>query len=207
MKIVKRELIKFTLTVKTGLHIGGNKETYGIGGIDSPVIKDPITNEPIIPGSSIKGKMRMLIKYVDKAGKEDAICLKAFGPDPGSKTNEFGLSRIIFRDMFLIEESKKTLQNHLGENFFTEVKAENKIDNVNVSAQPRFIERVPAGAVFEGECIINYCDGDNEDFYRFLENGFERINYNALGGSGSRGYGKVDIKITDRKELNLLEEK
>ena len=207
MKYITTKKISGKIVVKTGLHIGAGNEKVEIGGMDNPIIRNPLTNEPYIPGSSIKGKMRMLIKYVDKAGKEDAICLKAFGPDPGSKTNEFGLSRIIFRDMFLTEESKKTLQNHLGENFFTEVKAENRIDNVNVSAQPRFIERVPAGAVFEGECIINYCDGDNEDFYRFLENGFERINYNALGGSGSRGYGKVDIKITDRKELNLLEEK
>lgn len=75
MNIKERVMIKFTVTVKTGLHIGGNKETYGIGGIDSPVIKDPITNEPIIPGSSLKGKMRMLIKHVAQSGVEEEISL------------------------------------------------------------------------------------------------------------------------------------
>ena len=65
MIISERKLIEYEVELCTGLHIGGNKESYGIGGIDSPVIKDPLTNKPIIPGSSIKGKIRMLLTHID----------------------------------------------------------------------------------------------------------------------------------------------
>ena len=51
--------------VLTGIHIGGNVDSYGIGGVDAPVIKNPLNNEPIIPGSSIKGKMKMLLCATD----------------------------------------------------------------------------------------------------------------------------------------------
>lgn len=200
MKITNRFLVKYNIVVKTGLHIGGNKEAYGIGGIDSPVIKNPMTNEPIIPGSSVKGKMRMLIKHVVDDGKEQMITKKAFGPEPDEK-DTYGISRIIFRDLFLTQKSKEELQKHLGKNFFTEIKAENKINNVKISANPRFIERVPAGAEFEGECIVQKTDDDTEDFVELLKTGFELINNSALGGSGSRGYGKVEITNVKVEEI------
>lgn len=201
MNIKERVMIKFTVTVKTGLHIGGNKETYGIGGIDSPVIKDPITNEPIIPGSSLKGKMRMLIKHVAQSGVEEEISKKVFGKSQSDESN-YGITRVIFRDLFLTTESKESLQKHLGKNFYTEVKAENKIDPIKVKAMPRFIERVPAGAVFAGECIVNVLEEDNkEELIGLIQQGFELINNNSLGGSGSRGYGKVEIKVDEEKIL------
>lgn len=211
MKITNRYLVKYEVIVKTGLHIGGNKETYGIGGIDSPVIKNPMTNEPIIPGSSIKGKMRMLVKHILCEGKENIESKKAFGPEPESKRDKNnrenaineknGITRIIFRDLFLTENSKIELEKKLGKNFYTEIKAENIIDPIKISAMPRFIERVPVGATFSGECIVQKLDGDTEDFVEFLKKGFELINNSALGGSSSRGYGKVEINVTEVKEL------
>lgn len=204
MIIQKRILVKYTLTVCTGLHIGGNKETYGIGGIDSPVIKDPLTNQPIIPGSSVKGKMRMLLEQMGKDWTDNLTLNKAFGYRAENKkgSESIGMSRILFRDLFLTEDSKKMLESRLGEGFFTEIKAENKIDNQKVTANPRFIERVPAGAVFSGECVVQYLEGDEkEDFLTFLSKGFELLKDSALGGSGSRGYGKVDIKIESEEEI------
>ena len=58
--------IKITgeIRLETGLHIGTSNAFAAIGAMDSPVIKDPITNLPIIPGSSIKGKMRTLLAKV-----------------------------------------------------------------------------------------------------------------------------------------------
>lgn len=55
--------IKITgdLLVKTGMHIGGSTAFAAIGAVDSPVIKDVKTNLPMIPGSSLKGKMRSLL--------------------------------------------------------------------------------------------------------------------------------------------------
>lgn len=200
MNIKKRILLKYKLTVLTGLHIGGNKETYGIGGIDSPVIKNPLTNEPIIPGSSIKGKMRMLTTYItDNGDKNNLTTNKAFGAINNDIRSKALMTRFIFRDLFLTNDSKQMLQNKLGKGFFTEVKAENKIDNI--SANPRFIERVPAGAEFEGECVVNILENDTENFVKILEDGFDLLANNFLGGSGSRGYGKVAIEIVSKEEL------
>ncbi len=66
-------IIKATLKCLTGLHIGGSKESFEIGGIDNPVIKTAISinlpdreikeGMPYIPGSSLKGKMRSLLEW------------------------------------------------------------------------------------------------------------------------------------------------
>ena len=53
--------ISGTLEVVTGLHIGGSSAFSAIGAVDSPVVKDTRTNQPMIPGSSLKGKMRSLL--------------------------------------------------------------------------------------------------------------------------------------------------
>ncbi|MEB3830203.1 type III-A CRISPR-associated RAMP protein Csm3 [Phormidium sp. CCY1219] len=51
-----------TLKVETGLHIGGGGENLDIGGLDKPVIRDPLTQHPYLPGSSIKGKLRAILE-------------------------------------------------------------------------------------------------------------------------------------------------
>lgn len=198
MKINKRVKITYRLKVKTGLHIGGSKGVYGIGGLDSPVIKNPVTNEPIIPGSSIKGKVRMLLEVVHPEHQNKFN--KMFGYRQGEQNNP--LSRVIFRDLELTKESKEELSKALdGE--YTEIKAENTIDRARGTAKsPRFIERVPAGAVFEGEYIVQYLDTDQDnDFEELVKKGFKLLENNYLGGSGSRGYGKVEFEIINQEEL------
>ncbi|MFN4227892.1 MAG: type III-A CRISPR-associated RAMP protein Csm3, partial [Candidatus Ratteibacteria bacterium] len=54
-------IIKGFIEVKTGLRIGGTTTGLKIGGLDQPVIKDPL-GRPYIPGSSLKGKLRSLIE-------------------------------------------------------------------------------------------------------------------------------------------------
>lgn len=198
MKINKRVKITYRLKVKTGLHIGGSKGVYGIGGLDSPVIKNPVTNEPIIPGSSIKGKVRMLLEVVHPEHQNKFN--KMFGYRQGVQNNP--LSRVIFRDLELTKESKEELSKALdGE--YTEIKAENTIDRARGTAKsPRFIERVPAGAVFEGEYIVQYLDTDQDnDFEELVKKGFKLLENNYIGGSGSRGYGKVEFEIINQEEL------
>ena len=56
-------LIQGKLICETGLHIGGSTEGVEIGGVDNPVIKDPLTEQPYIPGSSLKGKLRHLLEW------------------------------------------------------------------------------------------------------------------------------------------------
>jgi CRISPR-associated protein Csm3 len=68
--------IESALLVKTGLHIGGGGETLDIGGLDKPVIRDPLTQQPYLPGSSIKGKLRSILerlhnKPVNRKGSRD----------------------------------------------------------------------------------------------------------------------------------------
>jgi len=62
--LVKKILIEGKITAKTGLHIGGTNVGLSIGGADATVVRNPLTNEPYIPGSSLKGKMRSLLEKV-----------------------------------------------------------------------------------------------------------------------------------------------
>lgn len=237
MKLVNKYKIEGKLIVKTGMHIGGMKETFQIGGSDSPVIKTK-NGMPYIPGSSLKGKLRSLlekengeikvtIEYLDNKNKIIGKTTKKYGEvtneDIKSIPNEyksqgatrtnltskpcgcgecnicilFGSSEsktikrpnaLIFRDAHPVEnmDIKRSL----------ETKAENIIDRVKGTAEhPRFIERVVPDTVFDVEIIYNKFDSDNDkELLETLKKGFELLENDYLGGSGTRGYGKVDVK-------------
>ena len=63
MKLTRIQKITGTIELLTGLHIGSGNTEMHIGGTDNPVIKNPVTQQPYIPGSSIKGKMRSLLEW------------------------------------------------------------------------------------------------------------------------------------------------
>lgn len=196
-KLVKKIKIQKTIELISGLHIGGSKENVEIGGIDSPVIKIATKkNQPYIPGSSLKGKMRCLLEQIDgasKVGESDKIN-KLFG-----KMGDF--TRLIVRDAMLTKESEEELFNNDNLDMpYTESKWENSIDRKKGTAtSPRQLERVPAGAKFDVEFIINVWDNDNEtELIKLLKEGLTVLENDYLGGSGSRGYGQ--IKIIDRGE-------
>lgn len=206
------------LELLTGLHIGtGNSEMH-IGGTDNPVNKHPITQEPYIPGSSIKGKMRSLLEWKlgvvgategkplgfshietlnDKeAGKN---LLKLFGGSPeGSNVDsrlieEIGPTRLSFWDCPLDPEwVKKMNESSLP---WTETKMENMIDRIQGVAQhPRSTERVPAGAKFCFKLTLRVHEDDKEDLKKMIYEGLKLVELTGLGGSGSRGYGKVEFQ-------------
>lgn len=196
------------MILKTGLHIGASKETMKIGGIDSPIVRDPITYYPYIPGSSLKGKMRSLWEQANKAKNiidyniESPIqrheCEKRDDAENcpvcrifGSAKGEFP-SRIIVRDLHLSKNSKKDLEEVDTGLEYTEWKFENVIDRITASATPRQIERIPAGSTFEFEIIYNIQNKDQlEDDLQNITNCIEFLQDDYLGGQGSRGYGKV----------------
>jgi CRISPR-associated protein Csm3 len=183
-----------------------------IGGIDNQVIKDINTGEPYIPGSSLKGKMRSLLEWsIGVVGIGDGspftskllnnpifddskiklnaqTLLKLFG----DKEGEFGITRVSIGDCSLIDNGLK----------LSEAKYENVIDRQNGTAQhPRQIERVPAGVKFKYDIRVKILDSDNEDeFKKMIKKGLELIENDYLGGSGSRGYGRVEFDKKDEWE-------
>ncbi|WP_303194271.1 type III-A CRISPR-associated RAMP protein Csm3 [Thomasclavelia spiroformis] len=203
-------VLNIKLELLSGLYIGGNDSGFDIGGADSDVIRNPLTNEPYIPGSSLKGKLKSLLKYhikeVDRTEKDiifkDSNITNIFEPiDEGNVK----ITRAIFRDLTLTKESEKELQNILGTGCFTEIKAENKVNPISgKSDSPRFIERVPAGAIFEGEIVLNVFDGDNKEIMmENIKRSLKLLEMNYLGGNGTRGYGRVKVEFDEFKEVNL----
>jgi len=218
----KFEIKKITGTIilESGLHIGGGDSEMHIGGIDNQVIKEPLSNAPYIPGSSLKGKIRSLLEYYvganiktkgkplqysdldEKSSEDEENIVKLFGTsgsekNEGSFDNKFAITRAIFADASLTEESKKKLLTIVGK--YTEVKAENSIDRIKGTADnPRFMERVPRGAEFNFTVSLKTFEDDNvSSLQQTLLKGFKLLTLDALGGSGSRGYGRVSIKFDD----------
>ena len=191
--------IKLTAQIRleTGLHIGTNNAFAAIGATASPVIKDPITNLPIIPASSIKGKMRTLLAkaynetLAEKPGEDGEILSRLFG---NSSDNRYKVGRLIFRDAFLINKEKL---DSLGVKSYTEVKFENTIDRITAVATPRQIERAIRTSAFNFELIYEITDESQEQVeedFKVILDGLKLLELDYLGGSGSRGYGKVSFE-------------
>ncbi len=197
-QIVKKISAQTTVTLLTGLYIGGGNDSVQIGGLDRSVIRAILKdNQPYIPGSSLKGKMRCLLEQVRgcKLGESEEVN-NLFGFSNVGKS-----SKIIFRDSYLIPESVAEFKK-VGIPY-TESKTENSIKRVEGTAEnPRTTERVPAGAEFAVEMILNIWDGDNEaELKAMLEEGIRLIENDYLGGSGSRGYGQVKFDVLDYKTV------
>lgn len=218
-----------TIQVLTGMHIGGNSTEMGIGGADSIVVRDPLTNRPYIPGSSLRGKMRSLmerlrgemsIKFknskdiitstqeltselakgngLDSAGpasNPSQVSAKLFGVSIDKQQQENPVpQRLVVRDAKLanweiLEKAKNTDMP------LTEVKTEVAIDRITSKANPRQIERVPAGADFSFDFVLNlYGSDDENEFLGYLFQCMQLLQDDYLGGHGSRGYGRVLFK-------------
>lgn len=202
-------IIKGELEIITGLHIGGSDAFSAIGAIDSPVIKDKLTGLPIIPGSSIKGKMRTLLAR----SVSDSVKLGSSDQDPeeikrlfGTGGNNITKARLQFADCFLSNNNK--LDNHE----LTEAKFENTIDRSNSTANPRQIERVVRGSIFEFRLVY---DIENEqeilEDISNLAKGLKLIQLDYLGGHGTRGYGRVGfnklsiVEIENKVDKSTME--
>tara|TARA_R110001583_G_scaffold57162_1_gene171657 strand:- start:10471 stop:11178 length:708 start_codon:yes stop_codon:yes gene_type:complete len=212
MQLNKIHTLEATLELVTGLHIGGSTGEMHIGGIDNSVLKHPYTLEPYIPGSSLKGKMRSLlewragvvgecngkpvsaqaIKELSGEKKERAERIaRLFGLSGDAKDDfikEIGPTRLSFWDCALKPEW--VAQRQAGE-LLTEAKSENLIDRISGVAQhPRQTERVPAGALFDFKLSFKELDIDTALLDTILQ-GLKLLELDAIGGSGSRGYGKI----------------
>ncbi len=210
MKLKEKIIIKGTLTLLSGLHIGDSKENVEIGGVDSPIIRRKDNNQPYIPGSSLKGKIRSLLEvtmgeginskgetsfdYDNYSTEKGKLLATLFG----SAGNHGTPARILVREASMTEKSAQTLyDSEFTDMPYTEVKFENVINRLNGTAEhPRQIERVPAGAVFSVEFVINVMeDADADKFIALLKSGIDLLEHDYLGGSGTRGYGQVKINL------------
>ena len=208
IKLYGRVFIRGTIAAKTGLHIGGSETAVSIGGVDNTVIRDPLTGRPYIPGSSLKGKMRSLTEKFDglpqnqRIGSDVYIHVAQTAAEYeesdvshiyGIPANDFSLpTRLAVRDIPLTDESAAALDAARTDLPYTEVKTEVAIDRVTAAATPRQLERVPAGAEFGPmEIVFSLFDaGDVQRFLRVLD-GLQYVEDDYLGGSGTRGSGKV----------------
>ena len=227
MKLEKIEKITGKIVLESGLHIGAGDTEMHIGGTDNPVVKHPHTNEPYIPGSSIKGKVRALLemksglmgktngnplgarilKDIDESQEAEALeILQLFGTSgaDGDAATRIGPARAAFSDCYLSDESRQQAQ--LNNWAYTEVKSENSINRIKGTAEnPRFTERVVAGLSFDFTISLKKMENDTDLTKRLLE-GLKLLEYDALGGSGSRGYGRVSFMFDDQEIQKQFDE-
>ncbi len=212
--------LQYRIEVLTGLHIGGSKDSIEIGGIDNPVIKlktfklnddNILSDVPYIPGSSLKGKIRSLLELakgvymkrlqegitkIEDLGKpcdcgKCEIC-KLFGTG-GDKVKE--PIRLRFSEFYPTKDTIDMWKTYLGE-VYTEMKTENVINRITSTAQhPRHTERVIANSVFKGDITFRLFENDGINLINTLKTGIELLEKDYLGGSGSRGYGRVKIYL------------
>ena len=220
MQLTNIHILEATLILETGLHIGGGDSEIHIGGIDNEVIKHPVSGEPYIPGSSLKGKIRSLLEWKSGAVQEAPLgkkeydnaqseqqaaaikqILQLFGISGDTQNEDFqkeiGHTRVSFWDCPLNKDYADRLrEDNLP---LTEAKSENRINRIAGTAQdPRQTERVPAGARFDFKLTIKEFDGDDKALFDTLLQGLKLLEWDSLGGNGSRGYGKVAFTAITR---------
>ncbi len=230
MKMTSIKQIRGTIELISGLHIGAGDSEMRIGGTDNPVVTNPHTGEPYIPGSSLKGKTRSLLEMrsglIDPKGNplgtaclrdlsekkraEALNLLRLFGISgaEGDAAGEVGPTRASFADCPLSATSRAKIE--AGNLSPTEIKAETAIDRIQGTAKGgslRFTERVVAGLSFDFFITLKKMEGD-DDLENYLLQGMKLLEYDALGGSGSRGYGRVRFELEDedlqRKFADIL---
>lgn len=217
LKLMNIITIKKIMILKSGVKIGGSNEELNIGGVDNPIVRNPITKEPYIPGSTLKGALRSIFEIVNGVSDEKGgICTcgkclvcKLFGVHPNDH-NENQIyrepSRLIFRDAELTDKSRLILRK-LNPSM-VEIKKENNINRITAKATPRTFERIPAGVEFNIEIQLKIYEGDNkDDLQNYINMGFKLLKYNYIGSSGSRGYGKVEFKDCEEQDcLDIIKE-
>lgn len=194
-------LIRCELVVRTGLHIGGSSAFSAIGAVDSPVVRDTTTGLPIIPGSSLKGKLRTLLA---RSICQDINNMPTFENDDEKIKRMFGSSnpvqnsRLQFTDAFI---GNKEEMMSTG---ITEIKFENTINRETCVANPRQIERVTSGTMFNVNIVYDaVSENELKEDLELLAKGFRMLQLDYLGGHGSRGSGRVSFKNFNLEPIEL----
>ncbi len=206
MKKKEHHVMTGTIVVLSGMRIGGSDDILEIGGTDLTCIKDPVTKQPYIPGSSLKGKLRSCLERVNGKCRGDDPCgcarsdcpvCRVFGPHKKNR-HDLGPTRIIVRDAHCIEGGD------------TELKTEATIKRSTGSAQhPRTVERVVPGSKFKLEIAYQVFDLDEKFKYQADENeswkeggdailevilhAIDLVCDTNIGSGQTKGYGQIDV--------------
>jgi CRISPR-associated protein Csm3 len=233
--LVGKVIVKGELKALTGIRIGAATSALEIGGIDNPVLRDPLTQRPYIPGSSLKGKLRSLLtkaheRRLRRLGRvqlhwcespeEYAQCMVCptfgqfpSGPGGGDYSRFVTPTRLCVRDCRLKDHVEldepggpRTVSwedLEIGTDLpFTEVKTEVALDVVTAASNPRQMERVPPGAIFDTELLYSVYRSDDGTIepqtekrrLREVITAMRLLEDDYLGSSGTRGYGKVKFQ-------------
>ncbi|HLH03165.1 MAG TPA: type III-A CRISPR-associated RAMP protein Csm3 [Bryobacteraceae bacterium] len=217
------------ITCQTGLHIGAGKGSLEIGGADNPVVKDafgiPYIPGSSLRGrlrSLLEQTMGLAVPselvYLSKRrGQEvrihqserpdDEICI-LFGRNSGRMERVAGEStessaatpaRLTVYDAPLVVDSITSQMRENLDDELTEVKSENAVDRITSQANPRTLERVPAGARFRFRLVLDVLCNEDKPLLARVAEGLRLLEDDALGGGGSRGNGRVSFG-----NLNLI---
>src|SRR5919205_3792576 len=223
LRLIGKLLLEGDLHCQTGLHVGAGKGSLEIGGSDNPVVKDAFGRpyvpgsslrgkiRALLEQSSGLAVPSELVYLSRRKGQEvrihqsdrpdDEICL-LFGRNPGRMervqgealdTSQATPARLAVFDAPLDADSITPQMRENLDDELTEVKSENAIDRITSQANPRTLERVPAGARFRIRMVLDVmCEEDAPLFARVLE-GLRLLEDDSLGGGGSRGSGRVSF--------------
>src|SRR5580700_4425113 len=231
LKLIGKLILEGDIACRTGLHIGAGKGSLEIGGADNPVVKDAFglpyipgsslrgKLRSLLEQSSGLAVPSELVYLSKRKGQEvrihqserpdDEVCL-LFGRNPGRMERVSGDSvessaatpaRLTVYDAPLIGESITPQMRENMDDELTEVKSENAIDRITSQANPRTLERVPAGARFRVRMVLDILCAEDSVLPALLAQGLRLLEDDALGGGGSRGSGRVsfdNLKLTWR---------
>src|SRR6202789_1332347 len=231
LKLIGKLIVEGDIACQTGLHIGAGKGSLEIGGGDNPVVKDAFglpyipgsslrgKLRSLLEQSSGLAVPSELVYLSKRKGQEvrihqserpdDEVCL-LFGRNPGRMERVAGdavessaatPARLSVFDAPLIAGSITPQMRENLDDELTEVKSENAIDRITSQANPRTLERVPAGARFRVRVVLDILCAEDAALPALVVQGLRLLEDDALGGGGSRGSGSVrfdNLKLTWR---------
>ncbi len=223
MQLLSIRTVTAQIRLRSGLHIGAGKDTVEIGGLDQPIVKDPLSGAPYIPGSSLKGKMRSLLETAVFMGKSEAtrkavtkggpcdcgrrscpVCVLFGAHKPPLECDpDLGPTRMLVRDAPLCADDSALFKTG---RLPMEIKSENLINRVRgVAEHPRPLERVPAGVRFDLNIAVKVYEGDAPELLDWIFTALKLVELDALGGCSSRGSGQVCFEnlAVDGKAVDL----
>lgn len=219
-----RIIVRAAIQLESGLHIGAGAHG-AISGLEFPVVRDPLSGQPYLPGSSLRGKMRAETErvlglapnssgrggvqvYVPSSREEyESNPIGRLYGVPGTRSFAVdGAARLVVRDTFLAPESIAMLKRARTDFPYTEIKSEASVDRVTAEPAPRQIERVPAGTRFAPlELIYSVYSAADLDQFGWVARGLQLVEDSSLGGHGSRGSGNVrflDLELNVRSRAS-----